>query len=138
MCVCACVCVCVCVRVCVVCLCVVCVCVVCNIHCAHDAVVITGAKSAVDSSTDDSDDSSSDEDLDSESEHSDEEDYCFMVSTAESIQSYVCNASILQSRAVRNSLPFFIWTCRRDDFLCRNLRKVKCSRFNCTLYMLLL
>lgn len=67
------------------------------------------AKSAVDSSSDDSDDtsSSSNEDLDSDSEHSDEEDYCFM------------------SRAVRNSLPFFIWTCRRDDFLCRNLRKVK-------------
>lgn len=44
------------------------------------------AKSAVDSSSDDSDDSSSsssssdDEDLDSNSEHSDEEDYCFMVS----------------------------------------------------------
>lgn len=41
------------------------------------------AKSAVDSSSDDSDDSSSssssDEDLDSNSEHSDEEDYCFMV-----------------------------------------------------------
>ena len=87
--------------------------------------MITGAKSAVDSSSDDSDDSSSDEDLDSESEHSDEEDYCFMVSTVESIQSYfICNASLLQSRAVRNSLPFFIWTCRRDDFLCRNLRKV--------------
>ena len=46
-----------------------------------NAVVITEAKSAVDSSTDDSDGSSSDEDLDSESEHSDEEDYYFMVST---------------------------------------------------------
>ena len=43
--------------------------------------VVTEAKSAVDSSSDDSDDSSSDEDLDSESEHSDEEDYCFMVRT---------------------------------------------------------
>lgn len=56
--------------------------------------MITEAKSAVDSSTDDSDDSSSDDDLDSESEHSDEEDYCFMVSTVGSIQNSV---TMLQS-----------------------------------------
>jgi len=90
--------------------------------------VITEAKSAVDSSSDDSDDSSSnsDDDLDSESEHSDEEDYCLMVSAEGTYHCVInCNALLLQSRAVRNSLPFFIWTCRRDDLLCRNLRKVK-------------
>ena len=45
-----------------------------NEYCCH-----IEAKSAVDSSSDDSADSSSDENLDSDSEHSDEEDYCFMV-----------------------------------------------------------
>lgn len=79
----------------------------------------------IDTSSDDSSDTDSDSDCsDSDTEPSDEEDYCILVLLLVCILLSLI-FQYLQSRAVKNSLPFFIWTCKRDDFYCRHLRKVK-------------
>jgi len=75
--------------------------------CAYCKCYDLEAKSAVDSSSDDSADSNSDEDLDSDSEYSDEEDYCFMVSSELMIMFYF-NVTHLVSCCEKFSSFFYL------------------------------